>query len=58
MEYILGISDASLRRAAALDAIRASLSGAGGLGGILLFFIEKAAASQDTGRAPQTPPTR
>lgn len=44
MEYILGISDASLRRAAALDAIRASLSDAGGLGGILLFFIEKAAA--------------
>ena len=44
MEYILDITDASERRAAALDAIRASLDNAGGPGGLLLFFIEKAAS--------------
>lgn len=42
--YILSIPDAAERRAAALDAIRASLENSGGLGGVLMFFVQKAAS--------------
>ena len=44
MEYILEIADPAARRAAALEAIRASLEGAGGPGGLIAFFAEKTAA--------------
>jgi len=42
--WILELESAGERRAAALDAIRASLSDAGGAGGVLGFFAGKAAS--------------
>ena len=42
--YILNIQDDVERRAAALDAIRASLERSGGVGGVLMFFVRKAAS--------------